>query len=57
MFGPEYRQRNGELRAIQDYVKLYGERAPLFEPGSRFEYSNYGFILLGAIIEKVTGKS
>jgi CubicO group peptidase (beta-lactamase class C family) len=57
IFGPEYRQRRGELRAIGDYVKLYGERAPLFEPGSRFEYSNYGFILLGAIIEKVTGKS
>ena len=29
----------------------------LFEPGARFEYSNSGFIVLGAIIEKVSGQS
>jgi len=28
-----------------------------FEPGSRREYCNSGYIILGAIIEKVTGKS
>jgi CubicO group peptidase (beta-lactamase class C family) len=28
-----------------------------FEPGSRFSYSNDGFIVLGAIIEQVTGLS
>lgn len=38
-------------------MKLYGNRAPEFEPGSKWEYSNYGFILLGAIIEKVSGQS
>lgn len=29
----------------------------LYEPGSRGQYSNEGFIVLGAIIEKLTGKS
>ncbi|MEL6821073.1 MAG: serine hydrolase, partial [Calditrichota bacterium] len=29
----------------------------LFEPGIEEEYSNTGYVLLGAIIEKVTGKS
>ena len=38
-------------------MKLYGSRAPNFPPGSRFEYSNYGFVLLGAIIEAVSGES
>lgn len=29
----------------------------MFEPGTEQEYSNSGFILLGAIIEKITGES
>jgi CubicO group peptidase (beta-lactamase class C family) len=28
-----------------------------FEPGSRFEYSNSGFLLLGVLIEQITGRS
>ena len=57
IFGPEFESHRLELRTLQDYVNLYGKRAPKFEPGSQWEYSNYGFILLGAIIEKVSGKS
>ena len=57
IFGPEFEAHRLELRSPQDYVKLYGPRAPKFEPGSRWEYSNYGFVLLGAIIEKVSGQS
>jgi D-alanyl-D-alanine carboxypeptidase len=57
IFGSEFEAHRGELRTLQDYVNLYGNRAPKFEPGSRWEYSNYGFILLGAIIEKVSGQS
>jgi D-alanyl-D-alanine carboxypeptidase len=56
-FGPEFDQHQLELRTHADYVKLFGNRPPKFEPGSRFEYSNYGFLLLGNIIEKVTGES
>lgn len=56
-FGPEFDQNRLQLRTLQDYVGLFGKRALKFEPGSRWEYSNYGFILLGIVIEKVTGKS
>ena len=38
-------------------MKLYGSRGPAFEPGARFEYTNYGFVLLGAIIEAASGGS
>jgi D-alanyl-D-alanine carboxypeptidase len=57
IFGSDFDAHRLELRTLQDYVKLYGNRGLRFEPGSRFEYSNYGFILLGAVVEKVTGKS
>jgi len=57
IFGPEFDSHRRELHTLQDYVNLYGNRAPKFEPGSRWEYSNYGFILLGVIIEKVSGQS
>ena len=57
IFGPDFEAHRLELKTLDDYVKLYGGRAPKFEPGTHFEYSNYGFILLGAIIEKVSGQS
>ena len=57
IFGPDFDAHRNELRKLADYVKLYGKRGPEFEPGSSWAYSNYGFILLGTVIEKVTGHS
>ncbi|HZE72497.1 MAG TPA: serine hydrolase domain-containing protein [Pyrinomonadaceae bacterium] len=57
IFGPEFDTHRLELKTLQDYVKLYGNRGPEFEPGSRWQYSNYGFLLLGVIVEKVSGQS
>jgi CubicO group peptidase (beta-lactamase class C family) len=57
IFGPEFDAHRLELRTLQDYVKLYGERDLEFEPGTKWDYSNYGFLLLGVLIEKVSGKS
>jgi CubicO group peptidase (beta-lactamase class C family) len=57
IFGPDFDAHRNELRTLADYVNLYGKRGLEFEPGSRWAYSNYGFILLGAVIERVTGQS
>ena len=57
IFGPDFDAHRKELRTLADYVKLYGKRGPEFKPGSQWAYSNYGFILLGRVIEKVTGHS
>ena len=57
IFGPEFDAHRKELRTLQDYVNLYGKRSLEFEPGSRWEYSNYGFLLLGVVVERVSGKS
>jgi D-alanyl-D-alanine carboxypeptidase len=56
-FGPQFDEHRLALREHADYVALFGSRAPAFEPGARFEYSNYGFVLLGAIIEAASGMS
>jgi D-alanyl-D-alanine carboxypeptidase len=55
IFGPEFDQHRLQLREHRDYLKLYGRRGLTHQPGARFEYSNYGFILLGALIEHVSG--
>jgi CubicO group peptidase (beta-lactamase class C family) len=55
IFGPEFDRRKASLRSSGDYVELYGGRAPEFAPGSRVAYSSYGFILLGRIVEQVSG--
>jgi D-alanyl-D-alanine carboxypeptidase len=57
IFGPEFDKKRLELKTLSDYVSLYGQRALEFEPGSRWQYSNYGFLLLGVLIEKVSGQS
>jgi D-alanyl-D-alanine carboxypeptidase len=57
IFGPEFDQHRLRLREHRDYLQLYGSRGLTQEPGSRFEYSNYGFVLLGVLIEQVTGGS
>ncbi len=57
IFGPEFDKHRQELRELKDYIALYGRRGPDYEPGSKWTYSNYGFVLLGAIIGHVTGQS
>ena len=42
---------------IHDHLKIVYNAGFDFEPGMQYQYCNSNFILLGAIIEKVTGKS
>jgi D-alanyl-D-alanine carboxypeptidase len=56
-FGPEFMKNRLTLKTHADYVAMFGARAPLHEPGSEYRYSNYGMVLLGAIIERVSGFS
>lgn len=39
-----------------DFLPLFGDLPPYRPPGQRFQYSNAGYILLGLVIEEVTGQ-
>jgi CubicO group peptidase (beta-lactamase class C family) len=41
----------------EELVNSFADAALEFTPGERFTYSNSGYVLLGFIMEKVTGKS
>lgn len=58
IFGEKFKSMPKEkLRNIKDFIPLFSDKPLAFEPGTKNQYSNGGYVLLGAIIEKVTGRS
>ena len=55
-FGPAYDQApKDRFQSNADYYRLVSSQPQLFAPGARRQYCNGCYIVLGAIIEKVTG--
>jgi len=46
-----------EIKTVQQIADLIADKPLEFEPGERFRYSNSGPIILGLIIEKLSGMS
>jgi len=44
-----------ELRTPSDYLAVFPDEEMKFAPGTRFSYSNGGYILLGVVIEEISG--
>jgi CubicO group peptidase (beta-lactamase class C family) len=51
-----FEARRTKVRTVRDHLALFVDEPLLFEPGERFAYSNSGFIVLGAVIEAVSGQ-
>jgi CubicO group peptidase (beta-lactamase class C family) len=45
-----------ELETPSDYYPLFKGQKPKFRPGERYSYSNGGYVFLGILIEKLTGR-
>lgn len=46
-----------KLRSLKDFIPLFANEPLVFEPGTKQQYSNGGYVLLGAIIEKLSGQT
>ena len=57
-FGPKYDETpKDRIRSLADYMPLFVDKPLEFEPGTSRRYSNAGYIVLGLVIEKLSGMS
>jgi CubicO group peptidase (beta-lactamase class C family) len=57
-FGPAFDAHPKEkVRGINDFLQFFAAKPLEFEPGTKRQYSNGGFVVLGAIVEKVSGQT
>ncbi len=54
---PDFHGKMTQMRKTSDVLPLIYDQKPAFEAGKDYQYSNSGMVLLGAIIEKVSGMS
>lgn len=47
---------NYKIRTSSDLIPLFIDKPMMYPAGERFQYNNTGFVVLGLIIEKITGQ-
>jgi CubicO group peptidase (beta-lactamase class C family) len=45
-----------DVRTLKDYLALFVNEPPQFEPGTSNAYSNAGYVVLGLLIERLSGQ-
>jgi D-alanyl-D-alanine carboxypeptidase len=56
-FTPQFEADPHAYRTNADYLPLFVDQPLLFAPGSSWSYSNAGYVVLGLIIERVSGRT
>lgn len=57
IFIPAYMNDPLSFDTLDKKIALLQGNSLLFEPGTNYRYSNYGYIVLGALLQKLTDKS
>ena len=55
-FNERFWAQREKLTTVAAHLPLFANEPLAFEPGAQFRYSNSGYTVLGAIIEKITGQ-
>jgi CubicO group peptidase (beta-lactamase class C family) len=53
----DIRENASKFTTINDFLSAIKKKQLLFDPGTDEQYSNSGYVILGGVIEKITGKS
>jgi CubicO group peptidase (beta-lactamase class C family) len=56
IFGSPAGGTRHDVRTLKDYLALFVNEPPQFEPGARNAYSNAGYVVLGLLIERLSGQ-
>lgn len=56
LFGAENAANRARVRTVADLVALHAGRPLAFAPGSQQDYDNFGFVLLGRMVEVLSGE-
>jgi len=56
IFNEKFEETKHKLRTVDDFVDLFRDDPLSFEPGGKVQYSNAGYVLLGKIVEAVSGQ-
>ncbi len=57
LFGIENAETRKSLHSVGDLLALHSDRPPAFPPGSKQEYGNFGHVVLGRMIEVLSGEN
>jgi D-alanyl-D-alanine carboxypeptidase len=55
IFDPPVGGKRNDIRTLNDYLPLFVNQPLAFEPGTRNAYSNAGYVVLGLLIERLSG--
>jgi D-alanyl-D-alanine carboxypeptidase len=56
LFGVENAENRRKARTVVEMVALHARRSPAFPPGSKLAYGNFGHVVLGRMVEVLSGQ-
>lgn len=57
LFGTENVENRRNVDSVTEMMSLHAQRAPAFPPGSKQEYGNFGHVVLGRMVEVLSGQA